>query len=108
MKSLLVVAFFVFSLITLSYGNEQIPRKTSLMPAENKSQAEDIDFLSSKNLFLLRGMPGESCSITDQYGCCSVSCDGKKKAICKPGYTSGTLGFGDGVKIHPPQCFCTG
>lgn len=117
MKKLLFAVFatvLFFGSSNISYGYESLFNPSSSMVFENEKNSNFL-FENSKqensNEFWLNSRlawldsAGESCSLRDQYGECSVTCDGNKKAVCKPGYYTGMVGFG-GVKYYPPKCYC--
>jgi hypothetical protein len=107
MKSLAFVAVLAFSLFGPSYGHKKYEGETSPVSVEREAQVEDINFLAIESSLWLGEMPAESCNITDQYGSCSVTCSGKKKARCVPGYELRTGPLGTKKVKIPPRCYCT-
>ena len=82
MKKLVFLMVSVLSLFSLAYGYYEYKK-----PVQSET-------------------PCQSCSLSDSYGSCSVSCSGSQKPVCTPGYSSGVQGFGNGVTRHPPSCAC--
>ena len=117
MKRTIFVVVFIFCLLTVSYGYEKFPQHANSILITRDFQMKEFnlmeafDFWTNTNSFWFTETATESCSIKDNYGSCSVSCD-KGKAMCRPGYRvveerniyGGVARYTD----HPPSCYCAG
>lgn len=114
MKNLIFAVVFTFCLFSISYAQQNTTWKNALLVTENDFQAVENHFFQvtengfwvEENSLWMSNSLGESCSVSNGYGSCSVTCEGKKKAHCIAGYIKWVGQYRR--EIIPPKCYCSG